>query len=604
MLSLVAGLLGTTWQARRARLEATQAAADRDRAERVSALLVDMFRLSDPGSTRGRTVTAQEVLAQGAQRITNDLADQPEPQADLLTEIGQIYQNLGLFDDAGVHLERALQLRRSVHGEDHPLVAGSLTRLAQVRVQQGRAQEGVQLAGSAATILRQRVESVSDPALADALIALGGALRGTAAPTQAAAAYAEAVTLLNQRSNRDDARAAQAFFGWADAAHSQGQFDLADSLLQQTITRYAALPGPPHPDAATSLNNLGMLRTFRRRPAEAEPLLRHALELRRRIYGAVHPAVAETLSGLAQTLSLLGRYPDAAAIGNEAVAVYDSALGRDHVGSAQVRLGLGFILLKVDQGERALQLMDEANAVFRAQPQVPNSQIVAAETISGQAYSAMGQFDQARAQFIRTLRLCEAKLGPEHAACAGILVELARLEHGADRLSEAETYARQSIALTSRILRPDHRFALWATITLAQVEAARGRLQEADSLLRGVLETQRTTIGHQHPESAVTMTALADVELRRGQAAAAAARARTAITIFESHHEPGPALPEARSVLGGALLAQGRIREAEPLLRSAHQELTRMRATRRTQLSAAAERLSRLTSATQTPPGE
>src|SRR5690606_28429476 len=39
LVSLVAGLVGTAWQARRARAEAARAAADRDRAERVSRLL-------------------------------------------------------------------------------------------------------------------------------------------------------------------------------------------------------------------------------------------------------------------------------------------------------------------------------------------------------------------------------------------------------------------------------------------------------------------------------------------------------------------------------------------------------------------------------------
>lgn len=597
-LSITAGLIGTTSQAWRARAEATQAAADRDRAERVSALLVDMFRLSDPNSTRGQTVTAREVLARGAARIARDFADRPESQADLLTEVGQIYENLGLLDDANIHLKRAIELRRSVYGEKDARTAESLTRLAQLRTLQARPAEAIELARTAIAVLRVHDDARQAlPMLVDAQFALGAALLFAASPadvSEAAEVYAEARSLLDRHTSADHARIAEAIYGLASAAHGQGRFDLADSLLQETIARYARLGGPPHPTMAASLHDLGMLRTLRRRPAEAESLLRHALELRREIYGRAHPAVAQTLQVLALSLALLGRYTDAVEIGNEGVAVADSVWGKHHMSAASARGTLAFILRHVDQGERALRLLQEARSVKRDLLGPHNPEVLKMEIEIAQAYASMGLFDQARMHLGDTLERVDAALGSEHTYRAQILIELAKLDFDAGRLDDAEAKARESIAITRKTLRPDHHFTQWATIVVAEVQTVRGRLAFADSLLRAVLEAQRLTPGERHPETAITLVDIADLETRLGRPAEAERHARAALAIFESVRERGPSLAEARSVLGAALAAQGRFPEAEPLLRGALETLRRTRGARPSQIEAAAARLDRL----------
>ncbi len=78
----------------RARLEATKA-------RRVSDFLVDLFRVSDPSESKGKTVTARELLDSGAVRIKEDLIEQPEIQATMMNVMGEVYTSLGLYGDAG-----------------------------------------------------------------------------------------------------------------------------------------------------------------------------------------------------------------------------------------------------------------------------------------------------------------------------------------------------------------------------------------------------------------------------------------------------------------------------------------------------------------------
>ncbi|HET6373256.1 MAG TPA: protein kinase, partial [Candidatus Polarisedimenticolia bacterium] len=64
--------------------QARKTARARDRAERVSGFLVDLFRVSDPGTARGNAITAREVLDRGAERIDKELGNEPEVQAQLM----------------------------------------------------------------------------------------------------------------------------------------------------------------------------------------------------------------------------------------------------------------------------------------------------------------------------------------------------------------------------------------------------------------------------------------------------------------------------------------------------------------------------------------
>jgi tetratricopeptide (TPR) repeat protein len=136
---------------------------------------------------------------------------------------------------------------------------------------------------------------------------------------------------------------------------------------------------------------------------------------------------------------------------------------------------------------------------------------------------------------------------------------------------------------------------LWAAVVLAQVHAARGNLSAAEEMLLDVLDVQRRDRGEDHRETALTLIALADLEIRLGRPVEAEARVRSALSTLLESLSTGPSVAEARSVLGGALAAQGRLDEAAPLLEGAYADLSGNRGARRHHISAAAERLRRFT---------
>jgi serine/threonine protein kinase len=107
LASLIGGSVAVAWQARQARDEARRATA-------VQGFLLSLFQANTPEIARGQAITARDLLARGAARVDDDLRDQPRALALLHTELGDILSDMGQPTDARQHLDKALQLYRSL----------------------------------------------------------------------------------------------------------------------------------------------------------------------------------------------------------------------------------------------------------------------------------------------------------------------------------------------------------------------------------------------------------------------------------------------------------------------------------------------------------
>src|SRR5262249_50034541 len=129
--ALVAGLVGTMWQARRAREEARKA-------EQAEEFLAGMLRAFDPIEQGGKPVTQGEILPRREARVPKELGDQPEVQARLLRVFAETWLNLGEHDRARAAAEKAAGLQREALGPRSVEVAKTLSVLGDVHFDQAR----------------------------------------------------------------------------------------------------------------------------------------------------------------------------------------------------------------------------------------------------------------------------------------------------------------------------------------------------------------------------------------------------------------------------------------------------------------------------------
>src|SRR5205823_270248 len=89
-------------------------------------------------NARNKKVTVEEVLGRAALRVAGKFAQQPRIEAAIRQTIGGTYFALGDYPAAQFHLERALEVRRDVLGEEHPDTLNSMNDLALLHKVQGQ----------------------------------------------------------------------------------------------------------------------------------------------------------------------------------------------------------------------------------------------------------------------------------------------------------------------------------------------------------------------------------------------------------------------------------------------------------------------------------
>jgi len=469
-------------------LLAGRLARERDRSERISSFLVNVFRVADPSESRGRAVTAREVVERGAARINEDLSIQPAVRATLKQTIGQVYQSLGLHSEALPILREALDTRRKLFGERSREVAESLHNLAWSVWMRGDNEQAERLYRESLD-LRLTLLGPDDEGTLATTSSLAGLLRVRGRLAESERLYRDVLAVRTKQTGPASIATAETSHNLAQSVQDQGRYAEAEPLFREALAVRRRVLGADHPDVADNLNNLALLLYHQGRYPEAEPVYRESLALRRKVLGLEHPDVANSLNNLALLLSSQGRESEAIPIYREAIALRRKVLGPEHQLLANTMKNLADAMRDVGDPVEATELYTEALRIFRR------------------------------------------RLGDENLFVASALNGLALLHMRIGKLQAAENEARSALDLRRKLFgAEDHRVAD-SMATLALVLAARGPTSEAQELFRTSLRIYRAKQPPVHPSTARPLQGLGDLLIRRGAAAEAEPLLREALAI-------------------------------------------------------------------------
>ena len=569
-LSLVAGAVGIARQNAVASRERERAQREAATAARASQLLVDMFRLSDPDVAKGTTITAREMLERGTQRVETDFAGDPALQAVLLREIGRIYQNLALTDDAERLVRRAVAVWR--REEPSAELAAGLQQLGEIEASRAKFPEAEPYFREALTLRRSLHREPHDD-VAASLRGLGEALVRQRKANDAEPLYREALTLERRLHGENSPHVASTLYGLAVTFHDRG-VDGAEPLFREAVAIYRTIPATHDPVAATVRYSLAQLLLFKQQYAEAEPLFREAIQLRRTIYPPGHRMLVATQSGLGAMLYNTSQLAEGEALLRDAVETGSATLGSNHPDIIELKQILGAVLTERGRYAEADRLLTEAIEDWRIRdPKNPMGSY--ARLIRGDARMLAGRVDAAEADFRHTANLSR---GPVSAFLALGLRGLGRSAAERGQLDSAEARLRAAIVAFGPRMRPTHHYVLGTKRSLAEVMAQRGRYADADSVLRGVIALARTSMPKGHVELGRALQAHGEVRLAMNDPGGAEELLRESLAIRRaalgaSHWH----VAQTESVLGAAIASQGRRAEAQSLLGGAYEALLAQR---------------------------
>jgi DNA-binding winged helix-turn-helix (wHTH) protein len=366
--------------------EAKQAKKEKLRANQLSDFMVNVFT-SGESHAAGRQMTAAELTANGAQRISVELREFPEIRVRMLEAIAVSYSGTEKTSLAIAPLQEAVQIRRDI----------------------GTGRE-----------------------LARTLLAFGAALRDVGRYDDSEVALQEAVDLFRSQLGEQSIEYAEAVGLLGNLDFYRGRYAKALERLTYSLQRVQALQGENHTSAAQILEVIAAIRRFNSDFSGAEQALRQALRILEISQPPLFPSRLTVEYALGNVLLNQNRLDDAGQVLEHLLGAQRQVTGD---ASPDVALTLGTLGdVRFRQGRIALgeKLTSEAIAIFAAMGESGD------ENRANVLQSLAVQFLK-RGQFSRSERILRDS------------IELLEVTHNQRYLANAEHFLAESLLAQNRV---------------------------------------------------------------------------------------------------------------------------------------------------------
>jgi tetratricopeptide (TPR) repeat protein len=359
LTGMAVGLVVTSGLAAAAVIARNEAVQERDianqktmTAERTVEFVKSLFEVSDPSESRGATVTAREILDRGVQKIDGDLRDQPTVKAELYTTLGEVYSGLGLYHQGETLVRRGLQLG----GVEAGTQARQYAALGDAQSRQGRYSEAVRTYEQALKYTRAPGANRQD-LVPRVLVGLGEVQAQQGEFKTAQRNIREALELDKETSGGKSDDVARDLETLAAAQTDNNDFDHGRASYKEALAIRLKIQGASHPRVAEDLNSLGSIAYFQNDPS-AEDYYQRAYDSYRAVLGDNHPEVATTMNNLALLKLERRDFANAEPLLKHAIAVIETQRNDDFDDLAFEYENLGRV-------ERGLGHLTEAEALFQ-----------------------------------------------------------------------------------------------------------------------------------------------------------------------------------------------------------------------------------------------
>jgi serine/threonine-protein kinase len=428
VVALVVTTAVTLVQSARVRAESVRVTRERDKALEVRGFLMEMFGATGANQATGDTVSVRQLLDIQAARLDTGYRDQPELRAEIMEVLADGYDRLGLYRTAEPLAASALAIRRSLHRDDHPDLAGAINLLGWIRYEVGRRDSAEPLLREAIA-MRQRLgprhradlarsqndlgvllndaqrypeaESVLVAALATRREVHGDDHRavGITANNLAAAQYfqanlpaatetqALALRSLERSVGREHQRTIVALGNLAAFKRARGDVAGAEADYRDLAARQARLQGPNHPVTLRTAGALaavvfdrGLLEGNAALVAEADSLFGEVVAGLEGALGPAHPQVATYLDRRAGVVLERGRHREALSLAHQAIRRFTASLGDTAQSTLAARGRSAHILWRL--GDRRGAIAEQAAVVdrFALRKVSPNLELARAQS--------------------------------------------------------------------------------------------------------------------------------------------------------------------------------------------------------------------------------
>jgi serine/threonine protein kinase len=413
-ISLIGGIIGTTWgliraeRARRNEVEqrqiaqaneakATDAEADtKAYGDFLANRVLAAARPKDEQAGLGVNVSVVEALEQAEKLVEDDFKNRPRAEALARHAIGVTWRNLGRYEQAEPELRRAIELRQHTLGPGHPLTLESSNSLAVVLCYMGRFDEAIPLLKD--TIAAQTATlGADDNATLLSMKNLASCYDAVGRPNEALPLL-QLVLEKRRRVLGPEARETLVTLNEIGTVYiNMRRYEEALPVCQEACDKFRATLGPDHPDTLRAMDSMAGLFRQLKQPAKAVPLMEHVLKCRRTSYGPDHKLTLQAIDGLATSYFAAGESAKGVNMAGEYVAAIGRLRGTDSVAYAKTLLQVSKLLHRYAQPNEAVSYLRQCISLLEQHAPDEPTPLADAQCLLGECLAAQGKSDEALA---------------------------------------------------------------------------------------------------------------------------------------------------------------------------------------------------------------
>lgn len=267
------------------------------------------------------------------------------------------------------------------------------------------------------------------------------------------------------------------------------------------VTRLADNMTIPEPTARL-MAQIGIYLGAKDNHGQAEPLIRRALKIDERTYGASHPLVASHLNNLAGNLRAMNRLRESESLIRRAMEIDIQVFGKDHHSVARDLSNLAIALQGTNRPLEAETLVRQALEIIRATYGEDHPEVAIYLNNLAKSLEMQNRLVEAENLVREGLKIRESAYDHNHPELARSLNQLAWLLLRMNRLADAEVLMRRALSIDEISFPGGHPIVARDLTNLAGLLRDTGRPIEAEPLMYRALDlllqfTQNA--GQSHP---------------------------------------------------------------------------------------------------------
>jgi tetratricopeptide (TPR) repeat protein len=250
------------------------------------------------------------------------------------------------------------------------------------------------------------------------------------------------------------------------------------------------LPDPEGIRLAAALTNRASVHSARGELERSRALQEEALALFERAVGPDHPLVGGSLHSLAAIATWQGDYARSLRLGERALANREHVLGPDHPEVATTRIGLAGVYYTLGDSDRARVTVEAGLSSLERALGPDHPDLARGLGLIGALHKSEGAYAEARIAFERALRINETAFGSEHPDVALALDNVALVAQLDGDFDGARRMYERSRSIVEQRLGPEHVAIAYPLLGLCEVALAQGRTADAVALAQRAVDVR------------------------------------------------------------------------------------------------------------------